>query len=91
MKTIEERINDTNVTLLIEWVGNPRRKPAILSFTEGPARQLAYAIEISFAKALKRERETTAAMPPLTMRPTEPCSRCGFTQAARFREVLPLG
>lgn len=58
LKLIDERINDTNVHELIAWVRNSERKPAILSFTEGPARQLAYAIEA----ALKLEREACAVL-----------------------------
>jgi hypothetical protein len=76
LKLIEERINDTNVLELISWVRDRNRKEAIFAFTEGPARQLAYVIEA----ALKLERETTKLTPPLTLRPTEQCPRCGFIQ-----------
>lgn len=38
---------------LIAWINDDRRKEAILSFTDGPARQVAYAVEA----ALKRARE----------------------------------
>lgn len=78
---IKERINDTSVTRLIEWVNDPKRKEAVFAFTEGPARQLAYAIEA----ALKLQRETTDVIPPLTMRPTERCPQCGFVQFIKER------
>lgn len=64
------------VPFLIEWIRDPNRKEAIHAFTEGPVRQVAYAVEY----ALKLERETTPVLPPLTMRPTERCPRCGFVQ-----------
>ena len=64
------------VPWLIEWICDPNRKEAMYAFTEGPVRQVAYAIEY----ALKLERETTPVLPPLTMRPTEQCQRCGFVQ-----------
>ncbi len=64
------------VSWLIEWICDPNRKKAIHAFTEGPVRQVAYAVEY----ALKLERETTPVIPPLTMRPTEQCPRCGFVQ-----------
>ena len=73
---IDQRINDVNVSMLIDWVNDPKRKEAGIAFTSGPSRQLAYAIEA----ALKYERETTPMIPPLKMRPTEQCQRCGFTQ-----------
>ena len=81
LKLIEARISDSSVLTLIEWVRDTQRNLALLSFTEGPARQLAYAIEA----ALKLERETTAVIPPLTMRPTERCLRCGFVQCVTER------
>lgn len=64
------------VPWLIEWIRDPNRQEAVHAFTEGPVRQVAYAVE----SALKLERETTPAIPPLTMRPTEQCPRCGFVQ-----------
>jgi hypothetical protein len=30
---------------LVEWINDPQRKPAYLAFTEGPERQVAYAVE----------------------------------------------
>ncbi len=64
------------VPRLIEWIRDPNRKEAIHAFTEGPIRQVAYAVEY----ALKLDRETTPVLPPLTLRPTEQCQRCGFVQ-----------
>ena len=64
------------VPWLIEWIRDPNRKEAEYAFTEGPVRQVAYAVEY----ALKLEMETTPVLPPLTMRPTEQCPRCGFVQ-----------
>ncbi len=61
---------------LIEWIRDPNRKEAMHAFTEGPVRQVAYAVEY----ALNLERETTPVLPPLTMRPREQCPRCGFVQ-----------
>lgn len=45
---------------LIEWIKNPQRKPAMLAFTSGPARLIAYAVE----EALQRERR--GSLPPPT-------------------------
>ena len=65
------------VPWLIEWIRDPNRKEAEYAFTEGPVRQVAYAVEY----ALKLERETVPSLPnPPTMRPTEQCPRCGFVQ-----------
>jgi len=65
------------VPWLIEWIRDPNRKEAVYAFTEGPMRQVAYAIEY----ALKLERETAPTIAPgATMRPTEKCPRCGFVQ-----------
>ena len=64
---------------LVRWMRDPNRKEAIFAFTEGPARQVAYAFEA----ALKMERETTAVLPPLTLRPTEQCPQCGYIQTVR--------
>jgi len=63
---------------LIEWIRDPNRKDAIHAFTEGPVRQVAYAVEY----ALKLERETIPEFPRHTMRPRERCPRCGFIQYA---------
>ena len=41
---------------LLDWLRSKPRKPAILSFTEGPMRQLAYAIEF----AIRAEGELDA-------------------------------
>lgn len=75
-KMIESRINDTDVTELLRWTNDVNRKDAIVSFTEGPARQLAYAIE----NALKLEATTCRVFPPMKMRKKEQCPRCGYTQ-----------
>jgi hypothetical protein len=41
-----ERANSlSNVDLVIAWLDNHHRKPAVLSFTEGPERELAYRFE----------------------------------------------
>lgn len=76
IEALAKSMNREMVPYLIEWIRNPRRKEAILAFTEGPVRQVAYAVEY----AMKLERETTPVLPPLTMRPTEQCPRCGFVQ-----------
>lgn len=34
-----------NVNRIIEWINDPKRKPAVHAFTEGPERQIAYAVE----------------------------------------------
>lgn len=42
----EERTNSlADIERIFAWLDNPRRKPAILSFTEGPERQVAYRFE----------------------------------------------
>lgn len=35
---------------LIEWIRNPKRKHAVNAFTEGPERQVAYAVEDALGK-----------------------------------------
>jgi hypothetical protein len=42
---IEENSGKADPTYLIEWIKDSERRPAVLSFTEGPERQIAYAIE----------------------------------------------
>ena len=70
-------MNREMVPELIAWIRDPNRKEAVYAFTEGPVRQVAYAVEY----ALKIERETTPVLPlPPTLRPTERCPRCGFVQ-----------
>ena len=76
LEALVTSMNREMVPWLIEWVCDPNRKDAIHAFTEGPVRQVAYAVEY----ALKCERETTPLLPPLTLRPTERCPRCGFVQ-----------
>lgn len=65
-----------SIDRLIAWLRDLNRGPAVTSFTEGPARQVAYALE----DAIRIERETVAMPRPLPMRPLEKCSRCGFVQ-----------
>lgn len=65
-----------SIDRLIAWLRDLNRGPAVTSFTEGPARQVAYALE----EAIRIERETVAMPRPLPMRPLEKCSRCGFVQ-----------
>lgn len=69
------------VDFLIEWIRDPNRKEAIHTFTEGPVRRVAYAVEY----ALRIEREAAPVMPPLKMRQTEQCPQCGFVQYRRAR------
>ncbi len=76
LETIAKSMSREMVPLLIEWIRDPNRKEAIHAFTEGPVRQVAYAVEY----ALKLERETKQVMPHLTLRPTEQCPRCGYVQ-----------
>lgn len=41
-----KRVNEyAKASLLIDWINDPKRKEAIHAFTEGPERQVAYAIE----------------------------------------------
>ncbi len=76
IEALATSISREMVPWLIEWIRDPNRKEAVYAFTEGPVRQVAYAVEY----ALKFERETTPVLQPLTMRPTEQCPRCGFVQ-----------
>lgn len=76
IEALATSMNREMVPWLIEWIRDPNRKEAVHAFTEGPVRQVAYAVEY----ALKLERETTPVLHPLTMRPTEQCPRCGFVQ-----------
>lgn len=71
--------NNWDTSELIQWMNDDQRKEAILSFTEGPARQVAYAFE----SAIKRATESTITVPPMTLRPTERCPRCGYTQCVK--------
>lgn len=79
LKLIDEKISEVSISILIEWVNDLNRKPAILSFTEGSTRQLAYAIE----RIIKIEKETIPIIEPLPLRPHERCNRCGFTQIVK--------
>jgi len=79
LKLIDEKISEVSISLVIDWVNDFNRKPAIFSFTEGSARQLAYAIE----RMIKLEKETTPTVEPLKLSPTEKCPRCGFTEIAK--------
>lgn len=47
---------------LIEWINNPHRKPAPLSFTEGPERQIAYHIEGAIRRAQDLNSRRYAAL-----------------------------
>jgi hypothetical protein len=76
IEALATSMNREMVPWLIEWIRNPNRKEAMHAFTEGPVRQVAYAVEY----ALKLERETTPVLPPFTMRPAAQCPRCGFVQ-----------
>lgn len=76
IEALATSMNREMVPWLIEWIRDPNRKEAVYAFTEGPVRQVAYAVEY----ALRLERETTPVLPPLTMRPQERCQRCGFVQ-----------
>lgn len=41
-----KRVNEyARAALLVEWINNPKRKSAVHAFTEGPERQVAYAVE----------------------------------------------
>lgn len=50
----DERMERTNhwahAGRVIVWIGNPNRPPAVTAFTEGPERQIAYAIERRYGK-----------------------------------------
>lgn len=76
IKTMAE--NGWDTTELILWINDINRKPAINAFTEGPARQVAYAVEY----ALRLELETNVVPEPTPM-PMERCPRCGHTQRAK--------
>lgn len=46
-----------NAKMVIEWMNDSKRKPAITAFTEGPDRQIAYAFEMKierYEKALNK-------------------------------------
>ena len=86
IEALATSMNREMVPWLIEWIRDPNRKEAVYAFTEGPVRQVAYAVEY----ALKLERETTSVLPPLTMRPTEQCPRCGFVQYVTERPNAEL-
>lgn len=58
-RMLAETTNDTSIKELIRWLNDDDRKEAILSFTEGSARHVAYAAEA----AMKRDRETCPYMP----------------------------
>ncbi len=80
LEALAASMNREAVPDLIAWIRNLNRKEAIHAFTEGPVRDVAYAIEY----ALRMERETVPALPrPPTLRATEQCQRCGFVQYIR--------
>lgn len=76
IEALAASMNREMVPWLIEWIRDTNRKEAIHAFTEGPVRQVAYAVEY----ALKIERDTTPVLPHLTLRSTEQCPRCGFVK-----------
>lgn len=50
-----KRVNEyARAALLVEWINNPKRKSAVHAFTEGPERQVAYAIEKKLMDERKR-------------------------------------
>jgi hypothetical protein len=52
------RLDHANADRVIAWINEPKRKPAMLAFTEGPERQIAYAIE----GLIRRERSKIIAV-----------------------------
>lgn len=53
-KLESERVNEfARASRIIEWVNDEKRKPAIHAFTEGPERQIAYAVERLLAERTK--------------------------------------
>jgi hypothetical protein len=47
-----QRVNEyANAARLVEWINDPKRKPANTEFTEGPERQVACAIEQLLVKS----------------------------------------
>lgn len=74
LKLIETRINEAEASLLIDWLNDLDRKPAVNAFTEGATRNVAYAIE----KAIKIAKETDRLPNPPAMKPYAVCPRCGY-------------
>ena len=60
-----ERVNNwAHAGRLILWISDPKRKPAITEFTEGPERQVAYAVERREDALLRAVRELRKAAKP---------------------------
>lgn len=76
LEVIANSMDKEMIPFLIEWILDTRRKPAVVAFTSGSVRDVAYAVE----RALYLERETHNIPKPLKMRPTEQCPRCGYIQ-----------
>lgn len=51
MALLRERMETASLPALLDWINNPNRKQALLSFTEGPERQIAYAVEDAIRNA----------------------------------------
>ena len=72
------RVNEyANAARLVAWIIDPQRKPAITAFTEGPERQVAYAVEgkiKSLEEAVcNRLAEAAQVLTRLTSNARTPC------------------
>ena len=69
---------------VMEWIYDPERKPANLAFTEGPERQLAYTVEwlINTLEKPDLTGQTEYIRPPMLLKATEKCPRCGYQRLA---------
>lgn len=72
---------------VMEWIFDSERKPAVNAFTEGPERQLAYAVEwlINTLEKPDCSGETEYIRPHMLLESTEQCPRCGFVRV-RFAD-----
>jgi hypothetical protein len=78
LAVLDDLESHVSIGFLIEWIADPKRKEAVVSFTSGPSRQLAVAVESAIARSLAHM--SFPVVPPLVMRPRERCPRCGFTR-----------
>jgi len=77
---LQRNLELADYRLLIRWIQNDDRKPAINAFTEGNERQVAYSIEwlVNTLEKPDLSGETEYIRPPMLLKVTEKCPHCGF-------------
>ena len=76
-KLLERVVDHADHRAVMSWIFDHKRKSAILSFTEGPERQIAYAVEWLLNTLSNKDENTVCIQPPFLLRPSEQCRKCG--------------